>query len=435
MFIKFPEIQDLIVEGLDNIRLPKMVRIEQKYDSSYIEDIPVHILRQMRECDRRNDFDYKDKSICITAGSRGIPHIDIIIKTICDELKARGARPFIVPAMGSHGGATAEGQAEVLKKYHITEETVGAPVRSSMEVVQYGTMSNGIPLYCDKLAMESDGVILLHKVKPHTDFRSEHESGLLKMILIGLANHIGPSMIHTCGFGSFGQMLLEAGETFLNTVPVPFAVGIVQNAYDNISRIEIVPSDEIIQTDKELLAEAKKQIAHFKFDSVNVMVIDEIGKEISGYGFDPNVIGRSNSIRYGVTNPIEIERMVILGLTEGSCHNGSGIVAADVTTRECLNQVDWTDTWINLITSTEIQGTKIPMYSNSDREAIMMAIRCCRNPEPDKIRIARIKNTLCMEEIMVSEALYESIKGRDDVIKKSDPFSLEFDADGKLING
>lgn len=432
MFISFPEITDLFVEGMEEITFPKMMKIEQKYDDSFIKDIPSHIQKQLELNVKLDDFN--GKRICITAGSRGIPNLDLIIKELCANLKRWGAKPFVIPAMGSHGGGTAEGQRELLEGYGITEEQIGVPVLSSMEVVQYGTLHDGTPLYCDRYAMESDGIVILNKVKPHTDFRNIHESGLAKMIMIGLGKQKGASAIHMHGFAHFPWMLEETVEIFLKRAPVAFCVGLVQNAYDQISDIKISPVDQLMEVDAELLVKAKQLLPRFKFDNVDVLIIDEIGKNISGYGFDPNVIGRSNSTKYGVNDPIAIKRLVIRGLTEESHHNGSGIVAADITTRKCLNSINWSETWVNLITSTEIQGTKIPMYANNDRSAISLAIRCCSGIDRSKIKIARIKNSLRMHEIMVSEALYHEIKGRGDVRRIGEPFELLFDAQGNLIN-
>lgn len=432
MFIEFPEICDLIVEGIEDIKIPKMVRITQKYDTSHIHDIPSHIKNQM---DKLQDKEfYQGKRICITAGSRGIPDLDIVIRTICQTLREWGAVPFVIPAMGSHGGASAEGQREVLTSYNITPQSVGAEVLSCMDVVEYGRLTDGTPLYCDKNAMESDGIVVLNKVKPHTDFRAEHESGMAKMIAIGLGKHKGASLIHSLGFARFPRLIGQVAEIFLQKAPVCFGVGIVQNAYDKLCLIDVVSKDQIIQRDKELLTIARKHIADFKFDETDVMVIDEIGKNISGYGFDPNILGRSNSSDYGVNDPVKIKRMIIRGLTPESQHNGSGITAADISTRKCLNNIDWSATWINLITATEIQGGKIPMYVNNDKEAILLAIRCCSGIDRNRVKISRIKNSLAMHEIMVSEALWDDMKHRDDVVIMGDPFYLNFNKNGDLIN-
>ena len=431
MFINFPEINDLMIQDRE-VTIPKMVTIRQHFDTYQIADIPLHIREQM-EANAGAPGRFKGKRIAITAGSRGIPNIVVILRTICDILKEWGAKPFVVPAMGSHGGATAKGQEEVLASYGITETGIGAPIRSSMDVVQYGTLPNGIPLFCDKLAFESDGIVICHKIKPHTDFRNEHESGLCKMIAIGLGKHKGAAAIHSQGFCGFGSFITEAARQFLQAAPVAFGVGIIQNAYDEIHTLEVIPGAQIMEADARLLKAAKQQLAGFKFDDIDVLIIDRIGKNISGYGFDPNVVGRSNSRCYGFEDPVRIKRLFIRGLTPESHHNGSGINEADITTRRCLNDIDWSETWTNLITATEIQGSKIPMYVNNDKEALTIALRCC-NGAPRPHRVARIKDTLSMKELQVSEALYEAIRDQPDIEYVRGPEEILFDGEGFMAD-
>ncbi|MBT9777410.1 DUF2088 domain-containing protein [Clostridium sp. MCC353] len=432
MFIEFPKVSGVIVEGMDQIRIPRMVTIRQNYDKSEIEDIPGHIVRIMEQ-ELKDHSQFAGRRICVAVGSRGIPHLDVIVKTICSRLKEWGAKPFLIPAMGSHGGGTAQGQTEILAGYGITESAMGVPVTSSMEVVKYGELSNGTPLYCDKAAFESDGIVILNKVKPHTDFRGDHESGLAKMIAIGLAKHIGASAFHMQGFPEFSKRVPEAAELFLKKAPVAFGIGLVQNAYDQICAIEAAKPEDIMEMDKKLLKLAKDRLAVFKFNSLDVLVIDEIGKNISGYGQDPNVTGRANGSDESFKHILDLKKMVILGVTEESRHNGSGIAEADVTTLRCMRGIDWAQVWTNLITSTEIQGCKMPMYANSDREAVLLAIRCCNGIDFSRVRMARIKNTSRLHEIEVSEELFYSIEGREDIQLIRGPYEMEFDPDGNLI--
>ena len=325
-----------------------------------------------------------------------------------------------------HQGIARAGAERALSLIHIS-------ILSSMEVVKYGTLPNGLPLYCDKLAFESDGIVLLHKVKPHTDFQSNHESGLVKMIGIGLGKHKGATALHSQGFAEFGSFLNMAAEQFMLKAPVAFGVGIVQNAYDELRTIRVIPREQILEADEQLLQEARQQIAGFKFDDIDVLIIDQIGKNISGYGFDPNVIGRSNSKCYGFKDPVQIKRLFVRGLTPQSHHNGSGLADVDITTRRCLNDVDWAETWTNLITCTEIQGAKIPMYMNNDRDALLVALRCCGGtPRPH--RVVRIRDTLSLYEIQVSEALYDSIKDQPDIEYVCGPVDLCFDGEGFLLD-
>ena len=429
MFIDFPPVKDVIVQGMEDIRLPKMVRVRQMYDATCIRDIPRHVRGELESRIRDRAW-FAGKRICITVGSRGIPHIDAITRTICDCLKQWGALPFIIPAMGSHGGGTAEGQLEILASYNITPQSMGVPIISSMEVVKYGELSNGTPLYCDRHAFASDGIVLMNKQKPHTDYRGPHESGIAKMIAIGIAKHEGASAFHMQGFAQFSRRVPEAAECFLQRAPVAFGVGIVQNAYDDICAIRVAEPQEIMQMDRENLVLAKQRLAQFKFDDLDVLILDYIGKDISGYGHDPNVTGRANGDDDSFKHILKLKKMVILGVTPASHHNGTGIAEADVSTLRCMRDIDWGLVWTNLITSTEIQGCKMPMYANSDREAILLAIRSCNDIDFNRVRIARIRDTQSLSEIEVSEALYEQIRDRDDVQRISDPYDFEFDGDG-----
>jgi len=428
-FINFPEVH-VVIEGAENIRFPKMMKIKQIYDASKIEDLSAWTAKEMQE-NIQNKEAYKDKRICITVGSRGIPHLDSIVKTVVDQLKAWGAKPFVIPAMGSHGGATAEGQKELIAGYHITEESVGAPILSSMETVQIGELDDGTPVYCDKFAYESDGIVVLNKVKPHTDFRGKHESGMAKMMAIGLAKHKGASMFHMKGFPTFADRIPKVCEVFLQNAPVAFGVGIVQNAYDEISELEVMEKERIMERDAALLEIAKAKVAKFKIPQIDVLIIDEIGKNISGNGHDPNITGRSNS--GGFESVLDLKKMFIRSVAEESHHNGCGLAMADVTTLRCVRSVDFDATWTNVVTATMLNGGRIPIYMNNDREALLVAIRTCTNIDFAKVKVVRIKNTLCMEEIEVSESLYEECQARDDIEIISEPYDIKFDSDGYMV--
>ena len=428
-FIDFPKM-NVTIEGMDTIRLPKMMKIKQVYDKSKIEDIPAWIAQQMTD-NLKDKNAFKGKRICITAGSRGIPHLDVIIKTIVDKLKEWGAEPFIIPAMGSHGGATPEGQKELIAGYGITEEAMGVPIRATMDVVQIGVLADGTPVYCDKIAYESDGIVALNKVKPHTDFRGKHESGMVKMLTIGLANHKGASLFHMMGFSTFAERIPQVYDVFLEKAPLCFGVGIVQNAYDEISDIEVMEKHLIKIKDAELLVKAKSKIAKFKMPSIDVLVIDEIGKNISGNGHDPNITGRSNSA--GFEDIIDIKKMFVRGLSEETHHNGCGLSAADITTRRCLNSVDFETTWINVFTATMLNGGKIPVYMENDRDALLAAIRTCNGIDFNKARVVRIKDTLSMEYIEVSQSYYDEIKECPEIEILSEPEEMRFDSEGFMI--
>ena len=427
-FIDFPEMS-FKVEGMEGIKVPTMVKIRQKYEADKIDDIQGVLNAELDKLGNKDDL--KGKRIAVTVGSRGIPDLDVLVKTICDKLKEWGAKPFVIPAMGSHGGGTLEGQLEVINGYGITEESVGVPILATMEVELVGEMPDGTPIYCDKNAYEADGIVIFNKVKPHTDFKGKHESGLLKMIAIGIAKHKGASWFHMQGFDTFAERIPIVAEEFLAKMNVVFGVGVVQNAYDEISEIEAMEKDKIVERDHAMLQIAKKRLARLKFNDIDVLIVDKIGKNISGEGHDPNVTGRS--FMPGFEEDFRTQKLFIRGLSEETHHNACGLGGADITTRRCLNSCDWESTWVNLGTNTMIDGGKIPVYLDNDKEALMLAIRTCRKIDYNKAKIARIPDTLHLDEIEISESLIPDILNRDDVEIISEPYEMPFDSEGFMI--
>ncbi len=427
MFIDFPVV-DAKMEGLDQVVLPRMVKIRQKYDPYQIEDVPGHLRRELED-KVKDKPSLAGKEIAITAGSRGIPFYQEIMKTLVDCLKEWGAKPFIVPSMGSHAGGTAEGQVEMLATYGITEESMGCPIRATMDVVEVGTLADGTPVYCDKYAYHSDGIVVVNKIKPHTSFKGPHESGLLKMLCIGLGKHKGAATMHMKGYEVFDRLIPEAGAVCLEKEPVLFAVGLVQNAYDDISNLEVIDKTHIAQRDAELLAIAKDKLAKFKFPDTEVLIIDEIGKNIGGAGFDPNVVARRDR-RY--PGALVSQNIFVRGLTEATHHNASGIGTIEVTTLRCVRDVDWAITWTNMMTANFLPGCRIPCFAENDREALRWAIRTCTGIDYSNARVVRIRDTMHMEEIQVSENLARELQSRDDVEILSEPFEIDFGADGYI---
>lgn len=430
MFIHFPPIEDVIIQGMEEIKLPKMLPVAQTYDPQRIEDLDSHIRDRMNAAAAQKEA-YRGKRICVTAGSRGIPHMAEMLRMICQVLREWGADPFVIPAMGSHGGGTAEGQRDLLAGYGVTEESVGAPICASMDVVPYGRLSNGVELYCDRYAWQADGVVVFHKVKPHTDFRGKHESGLAKMIAIGLSKHMGAAAFHAMGFDKFARYVPEAAEVFLSKRELVMGIGVVQNAFDDICTIEAAEKEGFMELDARLLEESKARLAQFKFHNADILVIDEIGKNISGWGHDPNVTGRTCVIAPpGFSDIFTCRFMVILGLTEESHHNGCGLAVADMTTRRCLNDVDWGPTWTNMFNNMEIQSGSIPMYANTDRDALLEVVRCLTADRREAPRIVHIKSTQELGRIEVSESMYEEICTLEGIEKLGESHEWEFDEEG-----
>lgn len=417
------------VEGMEQVRLPRMMRVRQIFDASGIKDPTAVMLEELNRNGPAKEEIYR-KRIGITVGSRGIPHLDEMVRTMIDWLKGRGGKPFIIPAMGSHGNASEDGQREILAGYNITEESMGAPILSTMEVVCLGALDDGTPVYCDRFASEADGLIIMNKIKPHTDFKGIYESGLAKMMAIGLGNHKGASMFHMMGMNTFSDRLPKVAEVFLNTLPVLFGVGVVQNAYDDLCNVEVIPANQLLEREAALLGIARKRMGKFLFDHIDVLIVDEIGKNISGAGLDPNIIGRNFS--RNIHGVLDLQKLFIRGLTGETHHIGVGVSLADIVTRRCLNQIDFEGVWANAITATVLQAGAIPMYAENDRDALLLAIRTCNGIDFDRARVVRIKNTLELNVIEVSESFYEELVERGDIQILSEPYEMQFDAEGFL---
>lgn len=422
---------EITLEGGFDLPLPPMVKIRQIFDAPVIEDIEAAVAEQVKKAGIRERVK-PGARIAVTVGSRGIANIRRITKALVDNLKELGANPVIVPAMGSHGGATAEGQREVLATYNITAESMGVPVESSMEVVEIARLEDGYPVYLDKAAYECDAIIPVNRIKPHTDYKGSHESGLMKMLSIGLGNHKGAAKIHSQGFSSFNRLIPALGQEIINHARVIFGLAILENAYDETAGIVSVPAEKIYQEEIPLLAEAKVMMPKLLMPSIDLLIINEIGKNISGSGMDPNIMGRNVSGEPGFPAP-PIKKIVLLGLTEETHGNACGLGAADITTIKLVNSIDFTYTFNNSITSTELAGAKIPLFVNTDKEAVAVAVRCCNLVEPPDVKIVRINNTLELNEIEVSLPVLEELRGRPDIEILSEPYAMRFDQEGNLL--
>ncbi|MCI2106058.1 MAG: nickel-dependent lactate racemase [Intestinimonas sp.] len=430
MYIDFHAV-DAKMEGLDQVVLPRMVKIRQLYDAAHITDIPGWLEKELNTKLTEADTRFDGKNICITAGSRGIPEYANIMRTLITWLKSKGAHPFIVPAMGSHAGATVQGQVEMLATYGITEETMKVPIRATMETEEIGTLKDGTPVYCDKNAYHSDGIVVLNKIKPHTSFKGPHESGLLKMLCIGLGKHMGAATMHMKGYENFDWLIPEAGKLCLEKEPVVFGVGIVQNAYDEISELEVMEQADIVERDARLLEIAKDKLARFKFPTTDVLIIDQIGKNIGGSGFDPNVVARRDRIYPGT---LVSQNIFVRGLTPETHHNASGIGTIEVTTLRCVRDIDWAITWTNMMTANFLPGCRIPCFAENDKQALRWAIRTCTGIDYSNARVIRIKDTMHMNEIAVSENLAHELENRDDVEILSKPYDICFGPDGYILD-
>ena len=420
---------DIIKELLKDVPLPRMVKIRQTFNADEILDVSAALSTALVDSGQLKQIK-PGMNIAIAAGSRGVAQIATLVRTTVAEVKKQGANPFVVPAMGSHGGATAAGQAEVLAHLGITEEYVGCPIVSSMEVVEITRLPNGMPVYIDKNAYQSDGIIVINRIKPHTAFRGPNESGLVKMITIGLGKQKGAESCHAYGFKHMHSLIPAMAQEMLKLAPIMFGIATVENAYDHVAKVIVAGAAELIETDRQLLIEAKAAMPRIEFSPIDVLVIEEIGKDISGDGMDPNITGRYPT-PYPTGGP-EVSKMVVLDLTEKTGGNANGVGTADFTTRRLVNKTDFQSLYANGITSTVVRPNAIPMTLDCDLDAIRAAVKTSNALDLSKVRLVRIKNTLQLGEIMISEAMLPDALSLANVTICSEPFEMQFDEQGNL---
>lgn len=422
-----PFVADLVSDQT----IPKMFKVKQVFPRPKIE--PEEIPGIIESLLSQEKFSSKVKPgmrIAITAGSRGIANVALTTKCIADFVRSRGAHPFIVPAMGSHGGATAEGQRAILEGYGITEDYVGCPIISSMEVKKIGVNEEGMDVFIDKNAAESDGIILGCRIKPHTAFRGPYESGIMKMMAIGLGKQHGAEVCHEAGFKNMAKYVPMFGRAIIKNAPILFAVPTIENAYDETCKIIAVNAEEIIEKEPPLLQEAFANMPRILVDSCDVLVVDQIGKNFSGDGMYPNITG-TFCTPYA-TGGIRSQRVCVLDLSPETHGNGIGLGYSSATTKRVFDQLDLSSMYPNAITCTVLGGVRIPIVMESDREAIQVCIRTCNEIDKKNPRVVRIPNSLHIEHIMLSESYYEEAKNNPNLIIESEPEYLPFDEDGNL---
>ena len=421
----------LVADLVKDTYLPKMFRVRQNFPRPRIEpkEIPGIISTLLSE----EKFASRVKTgmrIAITAGSRGIANVALTTKCIADFCKSRGAEPFVVPAMGSHGGATAEGQRAILAGYGIVEEYVGCPIISSMEVKKIGINEEGKEVYIDRNAAEADGIILGCRVKPHTAFRGPYESGLMKMMAIGLGKQHGAEQVHEEGFKNMAKNVPMFGRCILKNAPVLFGVPTIENAFDETCKITAVAAEDIETVEPELLKEAFSYMPRILTDECDVLIVDQIGKNFSGDGMDPNITG-TFCTEYA-TGGIRSQRVVVLDLSPETHGNGIGLGYASATTKRVFDQLDLASMYPNAITCTVLGGVRIPIVMESDREAIQVCVKSCNEIDKSNPRIVRIPNSLHLEHIMLSESYWEEAQANEALTIESEPEYLPFDGEGNL---
>ena len=415
--------------------LPRMLKVQQHFDAPRVDDIPTTVQQQIDGLNLAGKVKPGD-TVAVTVGSRGINNIAAITKAIVDALKKLGARPFIVPAMGSHGGGTAEGQREIIESYGVTEDFIGCPIRATMEVVQVGTVEGEVPVYFDKYASEADHVVVAGRIKPHTGFVGEIESGLHKMLLIGLGKHKGAALYHQAIVQySFDRIIRGVAQQVIDKCSILFGLAIVENPYDQTALIEAVSPADFAQREKELLILAKKWMPRLPFDRVDLLVIDAMGKNISGSGMDTNVIGRKFNDHAAAEKEFpKVTRILVRDLTPETHGNAAGIGMAEYCHQRIIDQMNVEATVINCMTGNAPSGAAIPVHFATDQECLDKALQTVGFVEPQNARVLRIRDTLHLGELLVSQAFSKEMEGRQDLSVLAAAADMEFDAQGNLLD-
>ncbi|MBA3415586.1 MAG: [Fe-S]-binding protein [Chloroflexia bacterium] len=414
--------------------LPRWAPVRQHLVATRIPDIATAVSAQLARPEIAAAI-HPGQRIALTAGSRGIDRIADVLKATADGLKALGAEPFIVPAMGSHAGAVAESQTELIAHYGVTEAAMGCPILSSMETVHLGDVEDGVPVWFDAHAYRADATIPIGRVKPHTDFRGPVESGLMKMVAIGLGKQKGAEFFHAQGFFEFHHLIPAVAQFTLARVNIPFGIAVVENGFGELGLVEAVPAATMWEREQALLRIAREWLGRLPGERIDVLVVDMLGKDISGAGMDPNVINRDSvgAIPMGELAPKpHVARIIVRGLTEDTEGNASGIGLADVVLRRAADEIDPVRTYMNMITAKTPQAARVPLTVDTDREALFVAIACCLKTTTEGARIARIRDTKHVELLWVSEPLLPDLlaSGRVEQIGALEPMPI--DASGML---
>ncbi|WP_026785197.1 lactate racemase domain-containing protein [Pleomorphomonas koreensis] len=429
------------VRLVENVALPKVALLRQSFAAvdAPPPDKAVHDAMASAPC--VDETIRPGMSVALTVGSRGLAALPELVRAIVSELKARGAVPFIVPAMGSHGGATADGQTRVLAHLGVTEASAGCPIRSSMETVEVGRLDNGMSVRIDKLAFEADGIVLFNRIKPHSAFRAANESGLVKMLSIGLGKQSGADNCHAWGFGHVGRFIVEMARVKLATCRVLFGIATIENAYDRLSQVVVLPTEGLIEREREYLAVAMANMPRLPLGPLaeplasgplDVLVVDYVGKEFSGSGMDPNINGRPST--RAISGGPSVSRIVVLDVTDKSEGNANGVARADVITQRLADRFDRESVYTNSLTSGVLIAAALPMAMPDDKTAIQAAVKTCESHTPDAITLIRIPNTLHLEYLYASEALLPSLASRPGIDILGEPQAMRFDDDGRLLD-
>lgn len=384
----------MIFSVLKQVKIPQLYPLTQQFERPVQKDYKGVLKQKLIAADIK-----QGQTIAITAGSRGITGYVELASIIADHIRASGAVPILVPAMGSHGGGTFSGQKQVLSKLGITDEI--ADIVPSGKTIKLGSNATENPVYISGTFLDADGVIMLNRIKPHTSFRGKYESGLVKMSAIGMGSHKGASTTHAAGFMSMANNIVSAAKLIFSQINLIAAVATMENAYGDIAELEVLRKDEILLKEPTLLKRAKELMPKLPSNEIDVLIVDEIGKDISGTGMDTNIIGRYHT--EAASGGPSINKIVVLGLNQKSGGNANGIGLADFTTKKLYKQINFEATNLNVLTSTEPASAKIPPVMESDELAIKAALYTCNKKDHEKIKVVRIKNTKQLENVLVSK--------------------------------
>ena len=413
---------------LKDVRLPNVYKVKQKFEKEKIDDVRGDLIKKLNA---KSWGIKKNQRIAITAGSRGISHYELLLKTIVDFVKSKGAIPFIVPAMGSHGGASAYGQEKMLKNLGIDKETMGCEIISSMEVVNIGYAHDNLPVYIDKNAYRADGIIIFNRVKMHTSFRGKYESGLIKMLSIGLGKRKGADAIHAERFEHMADNILACAKVSLEKLNIIGGVCTIENGYDEVADIFVLDKNEILQKEPQILQKSKSLMPRIYLDDIDVLIVKEIGKNISGTGMDTNVIGRFHT--KAASGGPNITKVGILDLSNESLGNANGVGLSDFATKKLYNKINFDYTYLNALTSTEPNSIKLPMILDNDELVIKACAKTCGILDEKNIKVVIIENTKNLNELYMSKVAYDSVVEKNKVEIISNEKEISFDEEGNLI--
>jgi hypothetical protein len=406
-------------------------RISQVFENKKIDNITGKVIQELEKI----NFSKKIKpgmQIGITVGSRGINNLDLIIKTVIQEVKKYGGSPLIVSAMGSHGGATVEGQLSILESYRITEEKMGVPIKATTETIELGKLENGLPVHFNKIVNSLDGLIIVNRIKVHTSFKSDIESGLCKMLAVGLGGYKGATLVHSLRVKGLSDYMVGFAEVIIQKAPILCGIGILENSYDKTYKIVSANPEDFKKVDRKLLKECKRILPRLPVLDIDLLIVEQIGKNISGTGMDTNVVGGITEFPKGTFSPPKIKEIMLLDITPESHGNAHGVGLAAAITKKLYDKIDFQATYTNSVASGFLYKSRIPMIFSTEKEAFRTCLSVLGNLPGIKPRIIIIKNTLKLDEVYVSEPIWEEIKDRKNILPLGNWEELKFNNEGRL---